>query len=305
MNRHSLARYAWLSIAAALLTMGLKLGAYLLTGSVGLLSDGLESLVNLAAACMALAMLAVAALPADENHAYGHSKAEYFASATEGLLILAAAASIAWAAAGRLFEPQPIAQPGLGLAIAVLASLINLGAARLLAQAGRRHGSITLESNAQHLMTDVWTSAGVVCGVALVWLTGWQRLDPLIALVVAAHIVWTGLKLVWRSAMGLMDAALPADELAIVRGVLDTYAARGVEYHALRTRQAAARRFVSLHLLVPNSWTVQQGHSLADAVEGDIRAALPNASVFTHLEPRDDPSAWDDLALEQLQAVDG
>ncbi len=299
MARSSLAKFVWLSIAAAVLTIGLKLTAYLLTGSVGLLSDALESFVNLAAAIVALAMLTIAARPADEDHAYGHSKAEYFASATEGLLILIAAGSIVWAAVPRLFNPQPIEQLGLGLAVSTLASLINLAVARILLQAGRRYDSITLEADAHHLMTDVWTSAGVLVGVGLVWLTGWQVLDPLIALLVAANIVRAGVDLVRRSALGLMDTALPADELARVRAVLDGYADRGVNYHALRTRQAAARRFVSMHLLVPDSWTVQQGHDLAEAVERDIRAALPNTSVFTHVEPRDDPRAWNDVNLDQ------
>lgn len=299
MQRRSLVKFVWLSIAAAVLTISLKLTAYVLTGSIGLLSDALESFVNLAAAIMALAMLTIAARPADEDHAYGHSKAEYFASATEGLLILAAAASIAWAAVHRLFDPQPIEQIGLGLAVSTLASLINLAVAQVLLRAGRRYDSITLEADGQHLMTDVWTSVGVLLGVGLVWLTGWQRLDPLIALVVAANIVRAGVSLVRRSALGLMDTALPPDELARVRAVLDGYAARGVHYHALRTRQAAARRFVSMHLLVPDSWTVQQGHDLAEAVERDIREALPNTSVFTHVEPRDDPTAWDDVNLDR------
>lgn len=302
MKRGSLVSFAWLSIAAAVLTIGLKLGAYLLTGSVSMLSDALESLVNLAAALMALAMLTIAARPADERHAYGYSKAEYFAGATEGLLILVAAVSIAWAAVGRLLHPQPIAQPGLGMVVSTAASLVNLGVARVLLRAGRQHRSITLEADAQHLLTDVWTSAGVLVGVALVWLTGWAHLDPIIALLVAGNIVWSGVALVRRSAQGLLDTALPTEELALVRAILDSYAGRDVSYHALRTRQAAARRFVSLHLLVPNSWTVQAGHALADEVERAIRAALPQTSVFTHLEPRDDPSAWNDITLDPQQA---
>ncbi len=300
MQRPSLLHFAWLSIAAAVLTIGLKMAAYGLTGSVGLLSDALESLVNLAAALMALAMLSIAARPADDDHPYGHTKAEYFASALEGLLILVAAASIGWAAWGRLFDPQPIEQPGLGIAISLVASAVNFGVARVLLAAGKRHHSIALEADAHHLMTDVWTSAGVLIGVGLVWLTGWERLDPIIALLVAANIVWSGVKLVRRSTLGLMDTAIPEAERRQVRDVLDSFAASGISYHALRTRQAAARRFVSLHLLVPDDWTVQQGHSAAEEVERAIRRALPNTTVFTHLEPRDDPISEEDIALERV-----
>lgn len=295
----SLVRFAWLSIAAAVVTIGLKLAAYAFTGSVGLLSDAIESLVNLAAAIMALAMLTIAARPADDEHAYGHSKAEYFSSAVEGGLILVAAVSIGWAAWGRLLSPQPIIQPGLGLAISLAASLVNLVVARILLAAGRRYRSITLEADAEHLLTDVWTSVGVLIGVSLVWLTGWERLDPMVALIVAANIVWSGIKLVQRSVLGLMDTALPKEERAQVRVVLDRFAERGITYHALRTRQAAARRFVSLHLLVPDSWTIRQGHLVAEEVEQAIRKALPYTTVFTHLEPRDDPLSEQDQNLDR------
>jgi cation diffusion facilitator family transporter len=299
MQRTSLVRFAWLSIAAAVVTIGLKAGAYWLTGSVGLLSDALESLVNLAAALMALAMLTIAARPADEDHAYGHSKAEYFASAAEGFLILVAAVSIGWAAWGRLLDPRPIEQPGLGLVVSLVASLVNFGVARVLLTAGKQHHSITLEADAHHLMTDVWTSAGILGGVGLVWLTGWVQLDAIVALIVAANIVRTGVTLLRCSALGLMDTALPKEEIARVRGVLDSFAERGICYHALRTRQAAARRFVSFHLLVPDSWTIQQGHTLAEEVERAIRHALPATTVFTHLEPRDDPASLEDMLLDR------
>ena len=299
MERSSLTSYAWLSIAAAVVTIALKTIAYLLTGSVGLLSDALESLVNLATAIMALAMLTVAARPADAAHTYGHSKAEYFSSALEGMLILVAAGTIAWAAASRLLAPQPIEQVGLGLAISTAASLINLGVAQVLLRASKRNRSITLEGNARHLMTDVWTSGGVLLGVGLVWLTGRQWLDPAIALIMAANIVWSGVQLVRRSALGLMDTALPEEDLAEVRTVLEAYAERGMQYHALRSRQAGARRFVSLHLLMPDSWTIQQGHRVAEEVEGAIRQRLIYTTVFTHLEPRDDPASWEDLTLDR------
>ncbi|NJN16945.1 MAG: cation transporter [Oscillochloris sp.] len=296
-------RFAWLSIAAAVLTIALKMGAYLLTGSVGLLSDAIESLVNLAAAVMALAMLTIAARPADDDHEYGHSKAEYFAGASEGLLILAAAAGIGWVAFGRLLDPQPITQPGIGLAISLAAALVNLVVAVVLLRAGKRHNSIALEADAQHLLTDVWTSAGVLTGIGLVWLTGWVILDPLIALLVAAHIVWSGLKLVRRSTLGLMDTALPQAERMQVCTVLDRYAEQGVSYHALRTRQAAARRFVSFHLLVPDHWTVREGHDMAEDVEQAIRRCLPNTTVFTHLEPYNDPTSWEDIELDRREPM--
>ncbi|HWQ11697.1 MAG TPA: cation diffusion facilitator family transporter [Roseiflexaceae bacterium] len=299
-NTPPLTRYAWLSIGAAVLTIGLKTLAYQLTGSVGLLSDALESLVNLAAAIMALAMLIVAARPPDAEHAYGHGKAEYFASAAEGALILAAAASIGVTAWDRLLHPQPLEQPALGLAISTGASLVNFGVAQVLLRAGRRHQSIALEADAHHLMTDVWTSAGVLAAVGMVALTGWAILDPIIALLVAANILRTGVQLLRRSTSGLMDTALAPDEQARVQGVLERYArAEGIRYHALRTRQAGARRFVSFHVIVPGWWTVQRGHQLLERIERDIRAAMPHTTVFTHLESLDDPASWQDQTLDR------
>jgi cation diffusion facilitator family transporter len=287
-RRELLTRYAWLSIAAALSTIGLKVGAYLLTGSVGLLSDALESGVNLAGAVMALAMLTVAARPADAGHAYGHSKAEYFASGVEGLLILVAAAGIVMMAVERLLDPHELAQVPLGLAASVVASLINLAVGLALLKVGKQWDSITLEADGQHLLTDVWTSAGVIAGVGLVALTGWTVLDPLVALAAAANIVWIGVRLVRRSVAGLMDASLsPADRQA-VEAVLARYRTQGVDFHALRTRQAAARRFVSVHVLVPGDSSVHDAHRLAEDLEHDIRAVLGDADVTTHLEPVED-----------------
>lgn len=295
----SLKRFAWLSIAAALATIALKTVAWWLTGSVGLLSDALESVVNLAGALMALAMLTVAAQPPDDEHAFGHGKAEYFASGFEGFLILAAAIGIAAAAVDRLLHPQPLEQIGVGLVVSVLASLINLGTARVLLAAGREHRSITLEADARHLMTDVWTSAGVVVGVGAVALTGWLWLDPLLALLVAANIVWTGWQLLRRSTAGLMDVALPPEQHAAVVAVLDGYRAQGADYHALRTRQAGARCFVTVHVLVPGAWSVQRGHDLLEEIEADIRRAVPHASVLTHLEPLEDPVSGHDIELDR------
>jgi cation diffusion facilitator family transporter len=295
----SLKRYAWLSIATALATIVLKGVAWWLTGSVGLLSDALESFVNLAGALMALAMLSLAATPADEDHAYGHGKAEYFSSAFEGFLILVAAVSIAYAAGKRLLEPQPLEAVGIGLAVSVAASIVNLATARILLGVGRRYRSITLEADARHLLTDVWTSVGVIVGVGLVWGTGWLWLDPAIALLVAANIVWTGWQLLRRSAAGLMDVSIPENELAAISAVLETYRAQGLDFHALRTRQAGARAFVTLHVLVPGGWTVQQGHDWLERIEADIRSALPSAHVTTHLEPREDPVSLIDAGLDR------
>ncbi len=295
----TLKRYAWLSIATAIATIVLKGVAWWITGSVGLLSDALESFVNLAGALMALAMLSLAALPPDENHAFGHGKAEYFSSAFEGFLIAVAAALIAWQAIGRLLAPQPLEAVGVGLAVSVVASILNLLTARTLMNVGRRFRSITLEADAQHLMTDVITSIGVIVGVALVWLTGWLWLDPVIALAVAVNILWTGWQLMRRSTAGLMDVALSETERSAIDAVLERYRAQGLEFHALRTRQAGTRAFVTLHVLVPGDWTVQKGHDWSERIEGDIRGAVPHANVTTHLEPQEDPISHADALLDR------
>jgi cation diffusion facilitator family transporter len=305
MNSETLTRFAWLSIATALLTIVLKATAYVLTDSVGLLSDALESLVNLVAALMALAMLTLAARPPDDLHAYGHTKAEYFASGMEGALIVLAAGSIAWTAVPRLIAPQPLEQVGIGIALSVVASAVNWGVARILLHAGRTAQSITLEADAQHLLTDVWTSVAVIAGIGAVAVTGWERLDPLIALVVATNIVRTGGQLLRRSALGLMDAAISRPEQEALIWVLNQYTDQGIHYHALRTRQAGARKFVSVHVLVPGAWTVQQGHHLLEQLEAAMRAAVPGVHVFTHLEPRDDPAAWQDIALDRQEGRSG
>jgi cation diffusion facilitator family transporter len=299
MNPPSLLRYAWLSIAAALATILLKGVAWWLTGSVGLLSDALESFVNLAGACMALAMLSLAAQPADDEHRFGHGKAEYFSSAFEGGLILVAAASIAYAAVLRLMDPQPLESVGVGLGVSVVASVINLLVARSLMAVGRQFNSITLEADAHHLMTDVWTSVGVIAGVGLVWFTGWLWLDPAIAILVAANIVWTGWQLLGRSAAGLMDVSLPAEHLAGIEKVMAKYRATGLEFHALRTRQAGARAFVTMHVLMPGQWTVHEGHEWLERIEADIREVVPRVHVITHMESRDDAVSHADRSLDR------
>ena len=274
-NGGSLTNFAWLSIAAALATIALKTSAYLLTGSVGLLSDALESLVNLAGAIMALIMLTIAARPPDESHGYGHSKAEYFASATEGILILGASIGIISASINRLHQPREMEQLGLGLGVSIAASAINLIVARILSREGKARRSITLEADSHHLMTDVWTSAGVVGGVAIAGFTGWSILDPLVAIAVALNIIWTGIRLVGRSVAGLMDAALP-------------------------TRPAAARLFVSVHMLVPADCTVHDAHHVAEDLESDIRHALGGVvTVFTHIEPVEDELSMEDILLDR------
>ena len=293
-TRASLTRFAWLSIAAAVVTIILKLVAYFLTGSIGLLSDAVESTVNLAGAIMALWMLTLAAQKADAKHAYGHGKAEYFSSGAEGMLILVAAAAIAYTAIDRLLHPSPIEQAGLGLAVSAAASVVNFAVARILLKTGKEQQSITLEADAHHLMTDVITSIGVIVGVGLVALTGWSVLDPIVALAVSANIVWTGIQLVRRSVDGLMDVALPEEELTTIARIMSRYREQQVDFHALRTRQAAAQRFISVHLLVPGHWTVRDAHHVAEDFERDLRSELGETFITTHLEPVEDEIAFHD-----------
>ena len=286
--------YAWLSVATSLLTIALKFGAYGLTGSVGLLSDAVESLVDIAAALVALAMLTYAAVAPDREHNFGHEKAQYFSSGIEGALIFVAAGGIVWVAAPRLFDPQPIEQLGIGILLSVVASIANAACAWLMLRAAREHRSITLEADARHLMADVWTTAGVVIGVLLVKLTGWLRLDPIVALAVAVQILWTGWSLIARSFQGLMDRAIPDEDRAVIVEVLETLKQQGADYHALRTRVAGAKSFVDVHVLVPGGMSVQEGHDLVEQLENEVRARLPHVEVLTHLEPLEDPKSWDD-----------
>ena len=298
-GRESLRRYAYLSIAAALVTIGLKSGAYFLTGSVGLLSDALESLVNLAAAIVALAALVVASRPPDDSHEFGHDKIEYFSAGIEGTLILVAAGSIVVTSLERLFRPQPLEQLGLGIAISIIASGVNLGVALTLMRVGKQRDSITLQADARHLMTDVWTSVGVLAGVGLVALTGIERLDPIVALIVAANIVRIGIVLVRGSFDGLMDTSVSVEDRESIDRVLRVFQGQGIQFHALRTRQAGARRFMTVHVLVPPQWTLKKGHDVVEQIEHAIRAAVPNAHVLTHLEPLGDPAAQEDVTLDR------
>lgn len=286
--------YIGLSVATSLVTMALKFGAYFLTGSVGLLSDALESFVNLGAALVAATTLSYAHSGEDEDHNFGHEKAEYFSSGIEGALIFVAAAAIIWSALPRLAAPQPLEQVGLGLALSVAAAGANLLCGWFLLKGAREHRSITLEADAHHLLTDVWTTAGVIAAVAVVHFTGWLVLDPVIAIVVALQILWTGWSLIRRSFDGLMDRAIPDEERARIEAILGQVKARGGDYHRLRTRVSGKKSFVDVHLLVPGSMTVHEGHDLAHRLESEIEAAIPHVEVLTHLESIDDPRSWED-----------
>ncbi|QBD79843.1 cation transporter [Ktedonosporobacter rubrisoli] len=299
MKKHTGRFYIYLSIGAALVTMAAKFIGYWLTGSVGLFSDAAESVVNLVAALVALWALTLAARPADEEHAYGHTKSEYFSSGVEGALVLVAALVIIVEAIPRLFHPQPLEQVGLGLAFSVAGALINGVLAWFMLRAGKRQRSIALQADARHLFTDVWTTLGVLIGVILVTLTGWLVLDPIIALLVALNVIWTGIQLLRETGLGLLDTALPAEDLQQIHSILDSYRPQGVTFHALRTRRAGSRRFVSFHVLVPGSLSVQQGHGLCEEIELALHQALPETTIFTHLEPREDPVSFADQQLDR------
>jgi cation diffusion facilitator family transporter len=292
-------RLAWVAIAAAVLTISLKGAGAAITGSVSLLSDALESTINLTTAIMTLIVLFIAARPADDDHAYGHGKAEYLSSGAEGGLILAAAAGILFVAIRRLINPQPVAHLDIGLVAIGLATLINLIVGQGMIRVGKRQRSIALEADGRHLMTDVWTSIGVILGVLLVNVTGILLLDPIIAIVFAANIAVAGIRLILRSARGLMDMSLPQGEIQAITGVLDRLSDEGVHYHALRTRQSGARNFVSVHIQVPGGWTVLQGHDLLERIDLELRKAVPGLTVFSHLEPMEDPRSWNDIHLDR------
>jgi cation diffusion facilitator family transporter len=291
---HPAMRYAWLSLATSMVTILLKMGAWWLTGSVGLLSDAIEGFVNVVAALVALSVLMYSSHAPDREHNFGHEKAEYFSSGIEGALILVAAGAIVWNAVPRLLEPQELERAGLGLGLAFVAGLANALCAWAMLRAARRHRSITLEADARHLLADVWTTAGVLVGVMLVEVTGYARLDPIVALAVAVQILWTGGHLMLRSFEGLMDRAMPEEDLAVVRTVLETLRGEGGDYHALRTRVAGAKSFANVHVLVPGKMSVQAGHDLVERLETEVREKLPHVELLTHLEPLEDPRSWDD-----------
>ena len=297
-TRPDLRKYAWLAIAAAVLTVLLKTAAWAITGSVGLLSDAAESLVNLVAAIVALVSLTIAAKPADEDHHFGHSKAEYFSAALEGIMVFVAAASIIYLGIERLFNPRPLESLGIGLAVSMVAAVLNGVVGRILIRVGERHRSITLRADGKHLMTDVYTSVGVVVGLGLAWLSGWNWVDAVIAILVGVNILFTGYRLISESTAGLMDASLSPEDNARIQAILDAHTEQGrIEFHAVRTRESGSRQFMEMHMLVPGDWTVQRGHDAMEDLVELIVAQFPAMSVTGHLEPVADPRSYEDMAL--------
>lgn len=299
MKQKSLTSFIWLSVLAAIVTISLKTAAYFITGSVGLLSDALESVINLVAAISALYFLRLAEKPPDDDHVYGHTKAEYFSSIIEACLIIFAAISIGYTAIDRIIHPKQLDMIFFGLVISTVASVINLIVALILLRVGKKHNSITLQADGHHLLTDVWTSVGVIIGIALVSITNFQMLDPIVALVVAGNIIFTGYSILKQSALGLMDTSLPKEDLEKIREVLKSFNNQGITYHGLRSRQSATRSFMSVHILVPGNWTVQKGHDVLEEIEKNIRKQFPYLTVFTHLEPAEDPKSMDDISLDR------
>jgi len=287
MGSTHLQKYAWMSIVTSILTIVLKFSAFWLSNSVSLLSDAVESLINLAAGMIAMWALWLAGKPADEDHHYGHAKAEYFSSGAEGVLIFVAAVSITAAALDRFFHPAQLAQLGWGLVVSSIASVLNFVTSRTLLAAGRRYDSITLEADAHHLMTDVWTSAGVAAGlIVLLWMPAMTWLDPVIAMAVGANILVTAYRLVRRSAEGLMDAALPDSEVAVLRGAVESALAGRGALIGMRTRKSGAQRFADVDVTLPEDMTVGESHRICDEVEAAVRAAFPTApQVTVHVEP--------------------
>lgn len=292
--RKSIASIMWISIVASILTIGLKWMAYSATDSVGFLSDAMESGINLLAGIVAFYSLTVAARPADKEHPFGHDKAEYFSSLTEGVLIVLAAFGIAYTAINRLYHPQPLQALDYGMLLSVVATIINFITSRVLLYFSKKHNSITIEADAHHLMTDVWTTVGIIAGIFLVKITGWQLLDPIMAILVAISIVYTGVKLIIRSTDGLMDSQLTEKEMVLIRKVLDCYKSNEIDYHALYTRRASAKQFITFHLLFPGEYTVFKAHEVTKQIELELKKLLPLADVFIHVEPLNDPDAFDD-----------
>lgn len=294
----TLKKFAWLSVATAIVTIALKVTAWWVTGSVGLLSDAAESVVNLVAAVIALGAVTVAERPADDDHQFGHSKAEYFSAGVEGAMIFVAATFILVVSVERIINPAPLESLGLGLGISVVAAVLNGVVGAVLIRAGVRHRSPTLRADGKHLVTDVITSVGVVVGLGLAWVTGWQVLDPIVAIGVGLHILFIGYRLVHESGMGLMDATLPEEDNRTIEAVLQRYRQPGrVDFHELRTRESGRWRFVEFHALVPGGWSVERGHDLVEKVEQEIHAALPHCHITTHLEPIEDERAYNDVHL--------
>lgn len=298
LNEQVPTHYAALTVVAAVVTLVMKFLAAWLTGSVGLLADALESIVNLVTSVVLLILLRIAKAPPDTDHPHGHDKAEYFANGVQGTLIIIAGFGIIMAAAKRFMLPQPLETGALGLGISVVAGIINLALARLLIRAGKVIKSVALEGEGAHLMSDFWTTVAVLGGVGLVYLSGWSWLDPTIAMFLSLFILWSGIKLLRGSVGGLMDQSLPQELQGKIEEVLDSYCSnRDIAYHALRSRASGARIFVSVHILVPGSWTVRQGHELTDEIEAKISNSLGKASVLTHLEPIEEPISFQDIDI--------
>ena len=297
-TRPDLRKYAWLAIGTAVLTVLLKGSAWAITGSVGLLSDAAESMVNLVAAIVALVSLTIAARPADHNHHFGHTKAEYFSAALEGIMVFVAAASIIYLGIERLLNPRPLESIGIGLAISMVAAVLNGVVGQVLIRVGTRHRSITLRADGRHLMTDVYTSVSVVVGLGLAWLTGWYWMDPVIAILVGVNILVTGYRLIAESSAGLMDASLSPEDNASIQAILDTHTEKGrIEFHAVRTRESGSLQFMEMHMLVPGEWTVQRGHDAMEDLVEKIVAQFPHMRVTGHLEPVSDPRSYEDMTL--------
>ena len=296
-----LTRFAWLSIGAAIVTITLKTAAWVMTGSVGLLSDAAESVVNLVAGVVALIALRVAALPASEQYPYGRTKAEYFSAAVEGMMIFVAAAVILVTSVERFIHPRPLENVGIGLVISLVAGLVNGVVALVLLRAGRRHRSLALTADGKHLLTDVITSVGVVVGVGLVWLTNWARLDPIVAFAIGVNIIVTGIRLLLESIRGLLDVTLPPAENARITEILRSHTTAETRFHGLQTRVSGRERHATVHVLVPDDWTVHRGHAFIEEVEQDLREAVPGLVILTHLEPINDPSSYADIPRGRVQ----
>lgn len=299
MSSLSSAKLALVSVAASLCTITLKLFAFFLTNSVSLLSDALESFVNLLAAGITFFMIRLSQKPPDATHPYGHSKAEYISSIAEGFFIMLAAGAIIFTAAQRLLHPAPLEKPGMGLLFSILASAINLIVGLMLIRNGKKRHSLALEADGHHLLTDVYTTAGVLVGLVIVYTTKLFVLDPIIAILVGLNIISAGFGIVQKSLGGFMDSAIDKGYLDFIKAKFAEYKSQKIEFHGLRTRQAGSRIFISFHVLVPGIWTVQQAHSLVEEVEKTIRTAIPNSTLTTHIEPLEDPLSWADTELDR------
>lgn len=299
MDKLSSGKLAGISITASLFTIVLKLCAFFLTNSVSLLSDALESFVNLLAATITFFMVRLANKPADETHPYGHSKAEYISSVAEGFFIMIAAAAIIITAIQRLLHPAALEKPGFGLAFSIVASLINLVVGLMLIKNGKKRNSVALEADGHHLMTDVYTTVGVLVGLVIVYTTRLFILDPIIAIIVGLNIISAGFSIVQKSLAGFMDSSIEKGYLKFIKNTFTEYKSRNMMFHGLRTRRSGSRKFISFHVLVPGEWSVQKAHSLVEEIEKKLRDSIPQTTITTHIEPLEDPLSWGDAGLDR------